>query len=127
MAATKVRTSLFSAITLTAGAASLNSSWIDLSAGFSATINAEITNGTAGPSLPSQVQVQTANNYNGGAPTLPINSGGALVAGVANDEVTPFGPILIVFPVQAVRLVAGSNTDENTTISADISQVTAVS
>jgi hypothetical protein len=125
-APTKSRTSIWSGQTLTAGAGSTNGTWIDLSGVFEAQIDIRITNGATGPTVAAQVQVQVANDYNAGSPTLPGNFGGALVASVINSDVNYFS-ITIPIGCAAVRLVAGSNTGQNVTIDADISRVTAIS
>jgi|SRR5215469_22576 len=125
MAATKVRTSIWSAQTLTAGAGNTNSSWIDLSAGYGAQVDIKLTNGATGPTVAAQVQVQVANDYNAGSPTLITNFGGALVGGVANSEVD-YWSVQIPPAVEAVRLVAGSNTVQNVTVDADISNITVI-
>jgi hypothetical protein len=125
MAATKSRTSIWSAQTLTAGAGDTSSSWIDLSAGYGALLDIKLTNGATGPTVAAQVQVQVAANYNGGSPTLVTNFGGALVGGVANSGVYYFS-VEIPIGAAAIRLVAGSNTGQNVTVDADISHVTAL-
>jgi hypothetical protein len=122
---TKTRTSIWAAQTLTAGAANTNGSWIDLSAVFESQIDIKLTNGATGPTIAAQVQVQVADDYNAGSPTLVVNYGGALVGGVANSEVDYFS-VTIPIGVAAVRLVAGSNTAQNVTVDADISKVTAI-
>lgn len=126
MAATKVRTSIWSSQTLTASSSNTNSSWIDLSAGYGAQVDIKLTNGATGPTVPAQVQIQVANDYNAGSPTLITNFGGAFIGSTANSDVT-YASATIPFPVAALRLVAGSNTGQNVTVDADISNVTAVS
>jgi hypothetical protein len=125
MAATKVRTSIWSAQTLTAGAGNTNSSWIDLSAGYGAQVDIKLTNGGTGPTVAAQVQIQVANDYNAGSPTLITNFGGALVAGVANSEID-YWSVQIPPATEALRLVAGSNTGQNVTVDADISNITVI-
>jgi hypothetical protein len=125
MGATKTRTSIWSAQTLTAGAGNTNSSWIDLSTGYGAEISIKLTNGGTGPTVPAQVQIQSAADYNAGSPTLPINFTGALVGGTANSEVD-YWSVQMPAPVAAIRLVAGSNTGQNVTVDADIVNITAI-
>ena len=125
-APTKTRSSIWSGQTLTAGGGNTNSSWIDLSGVFESQIDIKITNGATGPTVAAQVQVQVANDYNAGSPTLPANFGGALVASITNNDINYFS-ITIPIGCAAVRLVAGSNTGQNVTIDADISRVTAIS
>jgi len=125
MAATKARTSIWSAQTLTAGAGDTSSSWIDLSAGYGALVDIKLTNGATGPTVAAQVQVQVAADYNAGSPTLVTNFGGALVGLTSNNGVAYFS-VEIPIGAAAVRLVAGSNTGQNVTVDADLSQVTAL-
>src|SRR5579863_8947500 len=125
MSATKARTSIWSAQTLTAGAGNTTSSVIDLSAGYGSTSGIKLTNGATGPTVAAQVQVVVANNYNSGSPTLPVNFGGAFVGGVTNSGVY-YCSVEIPIGVEAVYLVAGSNTGQNVTVDADISTITAV-
>ncbi|HVC54954.1 MAG TPA: hypothetical protein VND95_03310 [Stellaceae bacterium] len=125
MAATKTRTSIWSGTTLTAGAGNVTSSVIDLSTSYGSTINIRLTNGATGPTVAAQVQVMVANDYNAGSPTLPVNFGGAFTGGVDNGGVY-YASVEIPIGVEAVYLVAGSNTGQNVTVDADISTVTAV-
>jgi len=125
MAATKARTSIWSSQTLTAGAGDTSGSWIDLSAGYGALVDIKLTNGATGPTVAAQVQVQVAADYNAGAPTLTTNFGGALVGLTSNNGVAQFS-VEIPLGVAAARLVAGSNTGQNVTVDADISNVTAI-
>lgn len=124
-APTKTRTSIWAAQVLTAGGANTNGTWIDLHNTFESQIDIKLTNGATGPTVAAQVQVQVASDYNAGSPTLPVNFGGALVGGTSNSEVDYFS-VTIPIGVEAVRLVAGSNTGQNVTVDADISTVTAI-
>lgn len=125
MAITKSRTSIWSAQTLTAGAADTNSSWLDLSAVYGAQVDFVLTNGATGPTVAAQVQVQVAADYNGGSPTLVTKYGGPAVGLTSNNGVAYFS-VEIPVGVAALRLVAGSNTAQNVTVDADISKVTAL-
>lgn len=125
MAATKARTSIWSGQTLTAGAGNTTSSWLDLSTGYGAQVDIKLTNGATGPTVPAQVQIQVANDYNGGSPTLVTNFSGPLVGGTANSEVD-YWTVQIPPNAAAVRLVAGSNTAQNVTVDADISNITGI-
>lgn len=120
MPATKVRTSIWSAQTLTAGASDTVSSGVNLSAGYGAQVDIRLTNGASGPTVAAQVQVQVACDAAG---TLWVDYGGPLQGGVANDGVYSWS-VEIPIGVEAVRLVAGSNTVQDVTIGADISNVT---
>lgn len=124
-APSKTRSSIWSAQSLTAGGADTNGSWIDLSTSYGAQIDFKLTNGGTGPTIAAQVQVQVANNYNAGSPTLPVNYGGPLIGSVTNSAVSQFS-VEIPIGVEAVRLVAGSNTGQAVTVDADISSVTGV-
>ena len=122
MAATKARTSIWSAQTLTAGAANTTSSAVDLSAGYGAQVDIQLTNGATGPTVPAQVQVQVATDTGG---TLFVNFGGPLVGSTGNGAVSSWSVQLPV-GVNRLRLVAGSNTVQNVTVDADVSNVTAI-
>lgn len=122
MAATKARTSIWSAQTLTAGAGNTSSSWVDINTAYGAFIQIVITNGATGPTLPAQVQLQTANDT---AHTIVTNASGALTGGVANNGISYF-TIDIPIGVCSIRLVAGSNTANDVTVDADISVVTGI-
>lgn len=122
MAATKTRTSIWSAQTLTAGGANTSSAWIDLSTAYGAELNIRLTNGATGPTVAAQVQIMVANDT---AHTLPVNFGGAFIGGTTANEVD-YLSVELPLGVVAVQLVAGSNTGQNVTVDADISTVTAV-
>lgn len=124
-APSKTRTSIWSGQNLTAGGADTNGAWQNLSTSYGAQIDIKFTNGATGPTIPAQVQVQIANDWNGGAPTLPISYGGALIANTVNSGFAHFS-VEIPIGVAAVRLVAGSNTGQAVTIDADISSVTGI-
>ncbi len=121
MATTKARTSIHSATTLTAGAGNTTSSTIDLSTGYGAQLDIKLTNGGTGPTIAAQVQIKVAADS--GA-TLLVNFGGPLIGAVANNGVGSWS-IELPIGVAAVVLVSGSNTGQNVTIDADISNVTA--
>jgi hypothetical protein len=125
MAATKSRTSIWSSQTLTAGAGDTASSVIDLSGAYGAQVNIKLTNGGTGPTVGAQVQAKVANDYNAGSPTLLVNFGGAFGGGTENSGVY-YCSIEVPVGVEAIELVAGSNTGQNVTVDADISIVTAL-
>ncbi len=132
MATEKGRTPLWTAETLTKDAAKISTSWINLSVGYGANIDFKLTNDVTGPTLPAEVQVEFANDYNGGSPTLPVDAGGTLQGGVDNyvagpPEVGVYSwPVAVDIGVQSIRLTAGGNTDEDVVIDADISNVTKI-
>lgn len=122
MALTKARTSLHSAITLTAGAGNTTSSTIDLTGSYGTQVDIQLTNGATGPTIAAQVQIQVAADSGG---TLFTNFGGPLVGSTASSAVSSWSVDLPI-GVGAVRLVSGSNTGQNVTIDADYSKVTAI-
>lgn len=121
MAATKANTSIWSAQTLTAGAADTTSSAVDLTDGYGASLNIKITNGATGPTLGAECQIEVS-----GDGTVYCRYGGPLIAGTVNAGVYSWGGIDIPIGVRYVRLVAGRNTGQNVTIDADITEVTQV-
>lgn len=122
MASTKARTSIWSSQTLTAGAGNTTSSWVDINTGYGAQLNMVLTNGGTGPTVAAQVQIQVANDT---GHTLITNFGGAFQGGTTNSGVY-YLSVDIPIGVCSVRLVAGSNTGQNVTVDADISNVTAI-
>lgn len=122
MASTKARTSIWSAQSLTAGAGNTTSSAVDLSTGYGAQVDIQLTNGATGPTIAAQVQIQVANDVSG---TLFVNFGGPLVGSTANSAVVSWSVDLPI-GVARVRLVAGSNTGQAVTVDADISNVSAI-
>lgn len=122
MAATKARTSIASAVTMTAGAGNVTSTAVDLSTGYGAQLDVQITNGGTGPTVAGQVQVQVANDVSG---TLWTNFGGPLVGTTTASAVSSWS-LELPIGVARVRLVSGSNTVQNTVLDADVSQVTSI-
>jgi hypothetical protein len=122
MAATKARTAIWTGQTLTAGAGNTTSATQNLSTSYGSQVNIKLTNGATGPTVPAQVQVQVANDA---AATLVTNFGGPMVGSASNNAIIYFS-VEIPIGVEAVILVAGSNTGQNVTVDADISQVTAI-
>lgn len=125
MAATKARSSIASSVTMTASAGDVTSTAIDLNTGYGAQVNIVITNGATGPTIAAQAQIQVANDAAAGT-QLWTKFGGPFVAGVENNGVY-YASAQLPIGVAAVRIVHGSNTGQNTTISADVSNVTAIS
>ena len=118
---TKTRTSIWSSQTLTAGAGDTTSSAVDLQDGYSAALNIKLTNGGTGPTVPGQVLIQVSNDN-----SAWFDFGAALVGNSTNSAVVAWGGIDIPIGVKYLRLVAGSNTGQNITVDADISEVTAI-
>jgi hypothetical protein len=120
MASIKANTVHFAAVTLSASAGNQTSNAQDISTGYGAEANIIITNGGTGPTIPAQCQIQVS-----GDGTNYANFGNPLVAGVTNSAVYSWS-VELPIGVQKVRLVAGSNTGQNVTIQADVSNVTGV-
>ncbi len=120
MAATKARTSIWSAQSLTAGAGDTTSSAVDLSGGYGAQVDIKLTNGATGPTIPAQVQIQVAADTSG---TLYVNFGQPLKGPTANSAVASWS-VALPIGVNRLRLVAGSNTGQAVVVDADVSNVT---
>jgi hypothetical protein len=122
MAATKSATSIWSGVTLSASAANTTSSAQTLTTSYGSVVNISLTNGGTGPTTAAQVLIQvSADNSHW------YDFGGPLVGSTTGSAAISWGGIEIPLGVQYLRLVAGSNTGQAVTVSADISQVTAVS
>lgn len=123
MAATKTRTSIHAATTLTAdaGADTTVSSAVDLTAGYGASLEIKLTNGGTGPTVAAQVQIQLSNDN-----TTYFNFGGPLVGKTSASGVAQWGGIRIPIGAKYLKLSSGSNTGQNVTLTADISEVTAL-
>jgi len=122
MAATKSRTSIYSAQTLTAGAGNTTSSWIDIDTAYGAILNVVLTNGATGPTVAAQVQIQVANDT---AHTLIVAYGLPLPGSTTNNDIVPYS-VILPKEIVAFRLVSGSNTGQNVTLDADYSKVTGI-
>lgn len=121
MASTKAVTAIWSGTTLTAGAADTTSSAVVLDDGYGASLHIKLTNGATGPTVAAQVLIQvSADNSEW------YDFGRALVGLTTNSGVASWGGIEIPIGVEYLRLVAGSNTVQNVTVDADISEVTAL-
>jgi len=121
MATTKAVTVLFDDVTLTAGAGDTTSALATIDDGYGGSLNVKLTNGGTGPTIPAQVQVQVS----------PDNSnwydvGYALLGLTGNNADPSWGDIPVGIGVKYLRCVAGSNTDQNVTVRAEIVEVTAV-
>lgn len=121
MASTKAVTAIWSAQTLTAGAGDTTSASQDLQTGYGGSLHIKLTNGATGPTVAAQVQIEVSADN-----TEWYDFGGPLVGGTGNNEVVSWGGIDIPIGVEFLRLVAGSNTVQDVTVDADISEVTAV-
>ena len=123
MASTKVRTQLWDGVTSTASGADFNSSGITLDDGYGAALHCMITNDSTGPTVAGQIQIAVAANSTG--PWFEF--GGAMVGGVTAATSYSWGGIEIPIGTEYLRLTGGSNTGQDVTMTADISEVTAIS
>lgn len=124
MASTKATTELYTItppITLIADAVDTQSVTATINVGYGGALNIKITNGATGPTVAAQVQIEVSNNG-----TNFYNFGGPLVAQLGNTVVTSWGGIDIPIGTTHLRLQAGSNTDEDVVVAADISEVTKI-
>lgn len=121
MATTKAVTAIWSGQTLTAGAADTTATAVTLDDGYGAALHIKLTNGATGPTVAAEVQIQvSADNSEW------YDFGGALVGTTNNSDVVSWGGIEIPIGVEYLRLVAGSNTGQDVTVDADLSEVSAV-
>jgi hypothetical protein len=121
MASTKGLTAIWSSQTLTASAGDTTSSAVVLDDGYGAAVSIKLTNGATGPTIAAQVQIQVSQDN-----SEWYDFGGPLVGDTANSAVVSWGGIEVPIGVEYLRLVAGSNTGQNVTVDADISEVTAL-
>ena len=121
MASTKTFTAIWNSQTLTAGAGDTTSSAQTIDDGYGAALHIKLTNGGTGPTVAAQVQIEVSGDN-----SEWYEFGGPLVGSTANSAVVSWGGIEIPIGVEYLRLVAGSNTGQNVTVDADISEVTAV-
>ena len=121
MAATKTNSVIWSGQTLTAGAGDTTSTAVTLDDGYGAALHIKITNGATGPTIAVQIQIQVSSDN-----SEWYDFGGALVGGTANSYVVSWGGIEIPIGIEYLRLVGGSNTGQDVTVDADISEVTGV-
>ena len=118
---TKAVTAILNGVTMTAAASDVTTDGPDLDTSFGAQLGIKLTNGATGPTVAAQVQIQVSQDD-----SKFYNFGGALVGSVANSAVSSWS-IEIPIGVEHIQLVSGSNTGQNVTVDADISQVTAIS
>lgn len=115
---TKTVTVAFDDVTLTAGAANQTSSAVDLSTAHESIAAIKITNGSTGPTVAAQVQMQQSpDNSNW------FDVGGPWVGGVTNSGVYSWSPVLD-RGYKYVRFVAGSNTAQNVTLRVSVTTIT---
>lgn len=121
MAATKTRTSIAAAVTMTAAAADVTSSAVTLTTGYGASLDLKLTNGGTGPTVAAQIQIQLSNDN-----TTYWNFGGPLIGKTSNSGVSSWAGIRIPIGAQYLKIVTGSNTGQNVTLDADISEVSTI-
>jgi len=115
MASTKTATALFNTTTLTADAGDTTSSVVSLVDGYGAAAFLKLENGATGPTIAAQIQIELSGDN-----TEWYKFGGALVGSTANDAITSWAAIEIPIAAKYLRLVAGSNTDQDVTADADV-------
>jgi hypothetical protein len=121
MPTTKTTTAIWNSVTLTAGAGDTTSSAVDLADGYGASLFLKITNGATGPTVAAQIQVQLS----------PDNSewydfGGAMVGNTSNSGEVELAAMDIPIGAKYLRVVGGSNTGQDVTVEADVTEVTRV-
>lgn len=121
MATLKTFTAIWDNRPLVANAADSTSTSVNLNDGYGASLHIKLTNGTTGPTAAAQVSIEVS-----GDDSEWYEFGGPLVGLTSNSGVISWGSIEIPWGVEHLRLVAGSNTDENVTVDADISEITSV-
>lgn len=121
MASTKTVAAIWSGVTLTAAAGDTTATAVVLDDGYGAALHIKLTNGATGPTIAAQVQIEvSADNSEWYA------FGGPLVGNTDNNGVVEWGGIDIPIGVEYLRLVGGSNTGQDVTVDADISEVTSL-
>lgn len=122
MAATKAVTAIFSGEAFVAGESHAASNVVTLDDGYGAALHVKITNGATGPTVPLSLQIQVSADN-----SEFYDFGGPLQGLTANNGVISWGGIEIPIGVEYLRLISAvTNTGQNVTVDADISEVTAV-
>ena len=120
MASTKIVTAIWNAQTLTAGAGDTTSTAVVLDDGYGAQLHVKLTNGATGPTVAAQVQIQVS------ADNSEWYKFGPALKGLTSNSGIESWSIEVPIGVEYLRLVGGSNTGQNVTVEADISEVTAL-
>lgn len=120
MGTTKARTSIWSSQVLTAGGGDTTSAAVDLTDGYGGVLSVRLANGATGPTDPARVQVEVSHDN-----TAWYDYGSPLVGGTDNDGIYEWCVPLDI-GVQYLRLVAGSNTEQDVTVDAEVTEVTAI-
>jgi len=123
MATTKAVTAIFSSETFTAGSAHADSSVVTLDDGYGASLHVKITNGATGPTVALTLQIWvSADNSEW------YKFGGELSGTTTNSDIVSWGGIEIPAGVEYLKIApATTNTGQNVTVDADISEITAIS
>ena len=116
----KVGTTLWSSFTLTAGQGdnAVSTSVVDLTTGTGAGLNLKVTNAGTGPTLPAKLTIQVSTDQ-----TNWYQYGGAIVAGTTASTAYSWGGIILPKEIMYFKVSAGSNTDQNVTLNASVSNV----
>ena len=120
MATTKVNTVIWNDVTLTAGAGDTTSDTQNLADGYGGTLYMKITNGATGPTVGAQIAVWYSPDG-----TNWYSRAGGYVSTLGNNVVTSW-TVDVPIGVAYLRLVAGSNTVQNVTVRAELTEVSAV-
>ena len=119
MAATKSNSYVLSDVTMTAGAGNVTTSGPDVSGAYGSIALIKFTNGTTGPTVAGQVDIQLSGD------TTNWYSLTTVLSSLANSAVVSF-PVLIPMEAKNVRFVSGSNTGQNVTLRIEVTSVTAL-
>jgi len=122
MATTKVVTVLSNDVTITKdqGAEAVASADWDLDNGFGGQLYIEVTNGATGPTVAAILQIYASPDD-----TTYYKFGGALGSTLGNNAVTTWS-IPIPIGVEFIRVMSGSNTDQDVVVRVEGSEVTAI-
>jgi len=120
VAISKTAAAIWQAVSQAAGATTTSAA-VDLTAAYGAVLDIKVTNGSTGPTVVGQVQIQVSEDN-----TEWYNFGGALVASLGNSIVSQWGGIEIPMAVNYVRLEGSANTGQAVQLDADISYVTEI-
>jgi len=122
MASTKTRTAIWTGESFVAGSAHADSSVVDLADGYGAALNIKITNGATGPTLPLALQIMISNDN-----SVWYAFGSPLFGNMENNGVVSWAGIVIPIGAKYLKIVSyQTNTAQNVTVDADISEVTAL-
>ncbi len=122
MATTKAFTAIFNGETFTAGSTHADSSVITLDDGYGASLHVKITNGATGPTIPLSLQILVSGDN-----SEYYDLGGPLQSEDDNNGEYSWGGIDIPIGIEYLKITPlTTNTGQDVTVDADISEVTAV-